>query len=400
MDEYGLNKVLIVDDDSNLLAALNRQLRGKYDVTTAGSGELGLTTLEKNGPFAVIMSDMRMPGMNGIQFLSRAQEMFPNSVRMMLTGNADIETAMHAVNEGNIFRFLVKPCQRETLYWAMDAGIRQYRLVTAERILLEKTLMGSIQILADILALVNPVAFGRANRLKEYAAQLVNNLNVEDTWQFEAAALLSQIGCVALPEDILNKVYSGEELTEEEHEMYAKHPELAGQLLSLIPRLGIVGKMIANQDKEFYEMGVSAEEIVNHREILGAQILKICTEFDTYIFAGEQRVNAMARLKTKPKRYHPAILRAAQRFEVITVEQREIEMSIRELTDSMVLAADVVTGKGILIAPRGQKISLSMRIKLQNYAQRNQIPKRIKVVLPTGSQALEATSTNTGVKAF
>ncbi len=385
MDEYGLNRILIVDDDPNLLAALSRQLRGKHDVTTAEGGKEGVETLQKRGPFAVIISDMRMPEMNGIQFLTRAQELYPNSVRMMLTGNADIETAMHAVNEGNIFRFLTKPCQRETLYWAIDAGIRQYRLVIAERILLEKTLMGSIKVLADVLALVNPIAFGRANRLKEYASQLVNNLNVEDIWQFEAAALLSQIGCVALPEDILSKVYSGEELTEDEHEMYSKHPELAGQLLSLIPRLGIVGKMIAKQDMDFVEMGISSDELINHRDLLGAQILKACTEFDTYIFSGEQRVTALARLKSKSNRYHPAILRAAQRFEVINIEHRESELPIRELTDSMTLAEDVVTGSGILIAPRGQRISLSMRIKLQNYAHRNQIPKKIKVHLPSGN---------------
>ncbi|NIQ03497.1 MAG: response regulator, partial [Nitrospinaceae bacterium] len=94
--------------------------------------------------FAVVVSDMRMPDMDGIQFLSRVREHYPQTVRMMLTGYADVKTAMNAVNEGNIFRFMTKPCPPEVFEKVLSAGIEQYRLITAERDLLERTLKGSV----------------------------------------------------------------------------------------------------------------------------------------------------------------------------------------------------------------------------------------------------------------
>ena len=127
MTEQYIEKVLIVDDEKNLLAGLERQLRGTFNIVTAESGQNGLRALQENGPFAVIVSDMRMPGMNGIQFLMKAAELYPDTVRMMLTGNADLETTIHAVNEGNIFQFLTKPCQTAILKWALVDGIKQYR---------------------------------------------------------------------------------------------------------------------------------------------------------------------------------------------------------------------------------------------------------------------------------
>ena len=134
------DKVLFVDDDANILNAYTRQLRKQFRIETAQGGEQGLAAVTDQGPYAVIISDLRMPGMDGIQFLSRVREIAPDSVRMMLTGHADLEVTTEAVNEGNIFRFLTKPCNSEVLAKAIAAGIEQYRLVIAERELLEKTL--------------------------------------------------------------------------------------------------------------------------------------------------------------------------------------------------------------------------------------------------------------------
>ncbi len=134
------NNVLFVDDDENILDAYKRQLRQQFHIDTAQGGEQGLKTVNSRGPYAVIVSDLRMPGMDGIQFLSRVKEISPDSVRMMLTGYGDLQTAIEAVNESNIFRFLTKPCKKDVLTTAIDAGIEQYRLIGSEKELLEKTL--------------------------------------------------------------------------------------------------------------------------------------------------------------------------------------------------------------------------------------------------------------------
>ena len=126
-------KVLLVDDDAMVLAGLKRHLRNQFRIETALSGEQGLKRIEENGPFAVIVSDFSMPGMNGIEFLCRVKETDPDSVRMMLTGSADMSTAIQAVNEGSIFQFHPKPCPADTLGKAIQSGIDAYLKTTTHQ---------------------------------------------------------------------------------------------------------------------------------------------------------------------------------------------------------------------------------------------------------------------------
>ncbi len=143
-------KILCVDDEPNILAGYRRSLRKQFEIETAPGGAEALAMIAEGGPYAVLVTDMRMPGMDGIQFLREAQRVAPDSVRIMLTGNADQQTAAGAVNEGRIFRFLNKPCPAEDLAHALAAGLEQYRLVTAEKELLEKTLGGTIRMMMEI----------------------------------------------------------------------------------------------------------------------------------------------------------------------------------------------------------------------------------------------------------
>jgi len=136
--EHPLEKILLVDDEQSILDAFSRQLRKKYHMATALSGSEGMEKIAESGPFAVIISDMRMPVMDGIAFLSEVRQAAPESVRMMLTGNSDQHTAIEAINRGSIFRFLTKPCTHEDLTEAIDAGLEQYRLIAGEKELLKR----------------------------------------------------------------------------------------------------------------------------------------------------------------------------------------------------------------------------------------------------------------------
>jgi serine phosphatase RsbU (regulator of sigma subunit) len=127
------NRVLFVDDDPQILAAFQRQLRKKVVIETVESGAAGLEVLRRNGPFSVVVTDYCMPSMNGIEFLGRAREIAPETVRMLLTGSADLGTAIQAVNQGNIFRFLTKPCSSDNLLEAVQTGIHEYRRTHKER---------------------------------------------------------------------------------------------------------------------------------------------------------------------------------------------------------------------------------------------------------------------------
>ncbi|MBW2027388.1 MAG: response regulator [Deltaproteobacteria bacterium] len=202
-------KILFVDDDANILAAFRRHLRKRFHFDTALGPEEGL---------------LRMPKMDGIEFLTHVKEIAPDTVRMMLTGHADLHNTIEAVNEGNIFRFLTKPCPVDHLSKALQAGIEQYRLIRAEKELLDNTLKGSIKVLTDLLAIANPEAFGRVSRIKRRVKDIANYMGIEHTWQFETAALLSHIGFVTIPEETLRKIYDGEDLSGEEIQLFDMHP--------------------------------------------------------------------------------------------------------------------------------------------------------------------------------
>ena len=186
-------RILCVDDQPNVLAALERTLRERHDVVTAVGAAAGLTRLERAGPFADVVSGLSMPGMDGVAFLGRVRQRAPETVRVLLTGQADVTGAMAAVNEGQIFRFLLKPCAPDALGKALSAAVEQHRLVTAERVLLEQTLHGCIKALTDLLAIAQPASFGRASRLKRLVERLAVELGVPDRWQVEIAALRSQV---------------------------------------------------------------------------------------------------------------------------------------------------------------------------------------------------------------
>jgi len=132
------DRVLFVDDEKGVLDAYERLLHKEFFIRVASSGQEGLTAIAEHGPFGVVISDMRMPGMNGAEFLSQVKKTAPDTIRMLLTGYTDLSAAIDAVNEGNIFRFLTKPSSKEALIDAINIGLKQYHLVTAEKEIVKK----------------------------------------------------------------------------------------------------------------------------------------------------------------------------------------------------------------------------------------------------------------------
>jgi response regulator RpfG family c-di-GMP phosphodiesterase len=403
------DKILCVDDDPGMLGLYRllhdqqRKLGEIFDIETASSGEEGLEAIRRGSSYAVIISDMVMPGLDGVQFLSQVRELAPATVRMMLTGHADLNVALNALNEGNLFRFLTKPCTAASLLGALTAGVRQYRLVMAEKELLEKTLAGCIKMLADVLSLVSPAAFSRAVRVQRWVQRLATALGIEDAWQLEVAALLSQTGCVMLPESILAKVCSGAELTPEESALYKAHPKVGRDLIASIPRLEAVAAIIAYQEKGFDGSGVPDDGKRGQEIPLGARILKVALDFDELEYQGLPGRKALARMQHRPGRYDPAVLDVLTGLVLVDARMEIKELSLRDLmapleitanTDPtharngtygggqlapMVLAEDMLSNKGVLMLSRGQKITLALLQRLRNLACGSVIREPIRV---------------------
>lgn len=384
-------KILFVDDDANLLAALKRGLRKQFELAVAVGPGPGLEAIDGQGPFAVVVADMRMPGMDGVQFLSHVRARSADSVRIMLTGNADLQTAINAVNEGNIFRFLTKPCAQDTLSMALNAGLDQYRLIHAEKELLEKTLMGSIKVLTEMLSMANPVAFSRTTRVRRYVKHIGTQQYFPKWWQFEVAALLSQIGCVTLPPDMLDKVFAQAPLTGDEKEMFASHPAVGRNLLANIPRLETIAHIIAAQQKP-YHVFPSPETMTEEANAiaLGSQVLKVTLDFDQLIVNGVPHREALAVMRSRSNEYNPKLINALETLKINDLNQVIKMVKVKDLATGMIADEDIEAQNGLLLVPKGQEITYPVLERLRNFSRRTGIVEPFRVI--TKTQAEEAAS--------
>lgn len=361
-------KILCVDDEPHVLEGLALHLRRHYDVLTAPGGIEALDILGQEKDIAVIMSDMRMPGMDGATLLAEARQAAPDTVRLLLTGQADMESTIAAINEGQIFRLLIKPCRPTHLLSTMQTAVEQYRLVTTERVLLEQTLHGTVKTLTDVLGLTNPIAFGRATRIKKHVTDLATKLDLKPRWQVEVAAMLSQLASITLPGELVEKIYAGRPLDEQDQELVAHIPVVTEQLLKNIPRLEVVRGILAGSANPYRPPtpGVtgSADASLIAR---GAEILRVATDFNVLEAQGMPAVVAVETLRNRTGRYDSSVLDALALLKCGPAPKIEIrEVSIAALHEGMIVAEDIKTADGMLMVARGQEITAGFLERLRN----------------------------------
>jgi CheY-like chemotaxis protein len=354
-----LAKVLCVDDEPQVIQGLSLHLHREYAVVAAHSGAEALTVLQEKGPFTVVLSDMQMPGMNGAAFLAQARVLAPDTTRMLLTGQADLRSAIDAVNEGHIFRFLTKPCPPDQLRLAFKAATEQHRLITAERQLLEQTLQGSIKALVDVLSLTNPMLFGRAMRVKKHVSELADKLQLAQRWQVEVAAMLSQLGYITLPSETAEKLYFGQTLTEPEKEMVSRLPGVTEQLLGNIPRLEVVQAILVKAPKHFHQSDAVVSDPEKQLVARGAHILRIALDFDTLDAQGNDAEHALDTMRGRSTLYNLDMLEIFAEMQRSRGSQKGgyREVPISAVQEGMILAQDVRLENGTLLATRGYEVT-------------------------------------------
>ncbi|MGE0334403.1 MAG: HD domain-containing phosphohydrolase [Gammaproteobacteria bacterium] len=373
--------VLFVDDDVNVLAGYQRTLRRQFAIETVDSADAALQLIDQGRSYAVVVSDMRMPGMDGLQFLQAVKSRAGDSVRVMVTGNTDQQTAVGAINEGDVFRFLTKPCEPQTLVKTVQDALAQYRLAQAEKELLEGTLAGAVGALGETLALVNPEAFGRIDRLKELLRVVAPQVGFGPPWKIDVMATLSQLGCVILSEDAVRKISRGQRLNPEEQQLYEMHPSIACNMIDKIPRLGDVAEAIHYQMKNFDGSGVPLDRLAGDSIPLGARLLKAIGDFTAGESAGFSPADALARLHEQAQHYDPVVLRALTQHLGVAKAARKVRISVSMVTPGMVVAEDVLTQDGQLLLRKGQKLLASARERLLNHVANGHIADGIEVHL-------------------
>lgn len=365
-------KILFVDDEVNVLSSYKRTLRNRFNVSTASSAKEALELIVQSAktPFAVIVSDFKMPEMTGLEFLKRASEIAPATVRVMLTGYSDIDTAISAINEGHIFRFLTKPSPPAMLTDSLTTCVKQFQLVQAEKELLRGTLQGSIKLMTELLALTNPVAFGQSERIKRLVSLLLKEYEVSMSWIVEVAAMLSQIGCTSLPTELVSKVNRGDELTAEEAELYRTHPESGSQLLKNIPRLDKVADIIAYQD-----------DIGHSNAPVGAKIVNIVKRYDFASCNGTSVQELIGELRKEEYLYGPSLVDALEKIASKEVANRTEQLSIASLKRGMIVDQNVVTNDNLLLINKGQELTDVSIMRLSNYGKSCGVKEPIQVII-------------------
>jgi CheY-like chemotaxis protein len=356
-------RVLMVDDEPRVLDAMRRVLRG-YDIVTADSGEAGLErqreAAEAGDPFAVIVSDMRMPGMDGARFLAAARAADPDAVRLILSGQADLEATIAAVNEADLFRFLTKPCEPDELSRALDDALRQHELVLAERELLARTLRGTVDVLTELLSLAAPEAFSRAARLRGLTEAAGTALGCADDWRLPVAAGLSQIGCIAIPGPVMHSVEAGGALPQAEAAMFAGHPELARRLLEHIPRLADVAGWVGRQP---VDADAPPPPDAAPAELAFAAAAAFLRALET------TGTPARAANRLQGAGYPPVVVQALKdTAAALAPAGVPREVTAAHVRTGMLLEQDVVTVTGMVLVRKGEQVTDTLALRIQNFA--------------------------------
>jgi response regulator RpfG family c-di-GMP phosphodiesterase len=369
-------KILCVDDEPNILEGLQRNLFEHFDVYTAQSGAEALQLLE-NETFEVIISDMRMPEMDGAELLKRVRKLAPNMTRILLTGHADVNSAMSAINDGHIFRFLLKPCPTENLIEHIEEAVKLCRLKKTEKDLLENTLKAAVRVLTDILSMAAPEALRRSVYIRRLVAHMAVSNELKGRWEFDIAAMLSQLGAVALPASVLQKAFSSVKLDEQERKMMQAIPASGAKLVHSIPRLERVAMMIESQygtDDDMSSLPVRVQA--------GARMLRIANWIDKTCLLFSISVHEAIKKSAIefPAAEDQLYLDSLSTF-VVKEDSRVVrEIYANELKIGMLLEEDLLSPTGGVVLSKGQEMTSFLIDRLINFSRGSGLQEPFKVL--------------------
>ncbi len=380
-----MEPILIVDDDVDLLRALSTGLENSFRVNTAPNTEAALALLRHSPPFAALIADMRMPGANGIDLLKQARRISPTTARLMLTCADDAATAIEAINEGNVFRFLKKPCPLPALNQAIHAAILQQKGVND---LLEaqlQTLRGATDVLVKVIQMVAPETHALAERLRQRMRDLALEMMPSQLWELEVTALLAPLGRLASP--------GAADHADPVDALMGHFPQAAAALLKQIPRLDAVARAVGYLSKNFDGSGLPADPLAGQDIPLGARMLRIVRDLEAGLTEGLSAAHTLQRMQTAQGVYDPDVLAAAVCcFAEVDdpAHTQLVSIGFMEITEGQILASDIPTSSGILLLTEGCRVTEHLLRNIQRLGSAGQIPAKIPVRLqgPSGAHSL------------
>ncbi len=369
-------RILIVDDNPANLKLLEGMLREHgYDVRSFPRGRLAVAAADREPPDLILL-DINMPEMNGYEVCERVKasaRLFEVPVIFLSALNAT-EDKVSGFRSGGV-DYISKPFQFEEVQARVETHLKLRRAQQAEHVLLEKTLRGAVGTLWELVQLTSPVLAARANAIREIVTCITTRIAPEDLWQYELAAMLCLMGCVALPNEIFMKGYLGQPLSPDEDQMFRAHPERTAELLSRIPRLEAVAEISRRQ------LLPRTQPQGGETVARGAHILQLALDLDRRTYQGATFSAAMAELKAS-NRFDRLMLEALKGYSPAPQQFDRRMLAMRDLRAGMVVEKDVLSGDGnLLILKEGTVLTETWIQRLANftkfYGSRNLVGVRV-----------------------
>lgn len=383
------DRVLLVDDETANLDLYLLLLGSEYEVLTETSAQSALELLTRQGPIPLVVSDMHLPGMSGIEFLERVQERYPESVRIMATGDFAQSVAVDASNRAQVFRFLNKPCSRASLLSAVRDGFTEFRRRATEKELLASTANGCIELLGETLSVVSPLAFAKATRVTRTINDACQQLRVTDAWELTMAATLSQLGCISLPDKLISRVARREPLSRTSAALWQAHPQVAHDLIMKIPRLERVAQIVLGQQQPYER---STDDVELERRTVGwrAACLGAGLEYDSWVELSNEPQHALGRLEQAAASYPLDVIEAFAEVMHIDTHRRSRLVMINELCSGMILLENLVDRDGRVLLTNGQRIAEWHITRLYGLGYGGSIRQPVRVLCTTSQAAANA----------
>lgn len=382
--------ILMVDDEPNVLAGFRRLIGRKWNLQTAESGAAALALIRMQGPFAVVVTDMQMPNMNGVELLEQVHTHSSDTVCIMLTGNADQQTAIQAINRGHVFQFLNKPCTPEVLEQAIARAMRQYELITAEKVLLKGTLSGVIRLLIEALCQSRPKLASVTSSIRRSTETLGEFAGVGGDWQLNLASSLCLIGLSVMRDIGDDDIFLEENLVE--------CAECGSRLLGHIPRLAAVAQLVKRQRENLSFPSGSELSAISGIEASMIRVLRLAVDIERVRQGAIEQSVLLDELRSDQsivaKKVLPLVqglLGAGEVTENKQVAPASItRLPITRLKEGMIVEENIVANDGRTILVSGFQLTSFTVERLRSYAMAGSIPSEVCVRWPTNYETSAA----------
>ncbi|MBI9078269.1 MAG: response regulator [Pseudodesulfovibrio sp.] len=348
--------ILFVDDNDSAMTNLPKKFHAKFNLRYTSSYKKALAILKSDEQCGLLISELGLNNEDGITFLRTIRKFYPKTIRMVMTASTTFSDAFDALNSAQASRFIQKPCPADTLTKIIIHGMQLYEEALQKQQAMRKALLGSVNALVDILDLVNPEAMGFSKRIRNRVMKTGKALGIKRLWQLELAVMLSHIGCVALPSEIMEKMDQGKKLSPEEQQIFGMHPSIASNLLANIDQMSTVAEIISHQ-----------HDFLTPDQPLESRIIKIALDLDRLERKGNTPLAILDKMRTKPKAYDPKVVETMAKLLANRNTKSVYQLNIEELKEGMIMAKDMINKDGVKLLLRGQPISKASLIRLKAF---------------------------------